>query len=88
MSMTGANAARAVLTHFGDPAGVPNGSFVTHLLAAFGSADPSNFRTLADAFPDLGKAMHLAANVHGGMEALREMSRSNSDDFAAMFELT
>lgn len=48
--------ANHVLFHFGR-GGYQPGSFTTHLLSAFATADEVNFHRLADAFPEYGAAV-------------------------------
>jgi hypothetical protein len=62
----------AVVLHWaGQQGGYPAGSFVGHLLDAFGSADPENFRLLTSAYPTLGAAMAIYKHWGNGVAVLQ-----------------
>lgn len=64
--------ANQVLFHYGH-GGYPAGGFISKLLTAWGSADPSNSARLASVFPDYGAALALV-NEPGGMDLLRQIA--------------
>jgi hypothetical protein len=66
----GTYAVRAVLSHFGHPAGVQAGGFVTSLLETMGRADSGNRAKLVAAFPEWGVPFVIAKDVAGGTDAL------------------
>lgn len=65
-----AYAVRAVLSHFGHPAGLQAGGFVTSLLETMGRADSGNRAKLVAAFPEWGVPFVVAKDVMGGTDAL------------------
>lgn len=62
--------ANHVLWHFSQ-GGLKPGSFTTHLMMAFATADPMRRAQLMEAFPAYGWAMHLAQNTERGIGQLR-----------------
>lgn len=61
----------AVVLHWGGQGGYEAGSFVRHLLNAYGSADPENRALLATAYPTLAAAMNLYRDHPDGVAILR-----------------
>jgi len=72
--------AAVVLNWGGQDGGCEPGSFVRHLLDAFGAADPENFALLASVYPTLGMAMALYQRHPDGPGILRVAVLRQSED--------
>jgi hypothetical protein len=68
-----AEVANHVLFHFGC-GGYQAGSFTTHLLCAFATADEENFHRLASAFPEYGAAVAAIQYDPLGVTALQRLA--------------
>lgn len=68
-----AEVANHVLAHFG-AGGYQAGSFTTHLLCAFATADEVNFHRLAAAFPEYGAAVAAIQYDPHGVTALQRIA--------------
>lgn len=69
-----AETANHVLFHFG-AGGYQAGSFTTHLLSAFATADEVNFHRLAAAFPEYGAAVGAMQYDPHGVTNLQAIAR-------------
>lgn len=69
-----AETANHVLFHFG-AGGYQAGSFTTHLLCAFATADEVNFHRLAAAFPEYGAAVAAIQYDPKGVTTLQAIAR-------------
>lgn len=74
-----AEVANHVLAHFG-ASGYQAGSFTTHLLCAFATADETNFNQLAFAFPEYAAAVAAIQYDPHGVTRLQTIARGEKAD--------
>lgn len=65
-----------VLWHFG-AGGYPPGSFTQALMVTFACGDPASAARLTMAFPELGRAMHMAQNTETGVHELQRIANGS-----------
>ena len=70
--------AQHLVHHLGLTGGTPAGNFTTHLMNAFGVADPSNRTKLALGFPEMAYCYDVLHDRNGGEAALQQLAQGGA----------